>query len=137
MLCEKCGKNTATVHTVQVVNGVRSETHLCPACAAQGGMDMREIFKEFQTSFMLPGMLRGVMGFMPVIPAFIAQAAPAETSAPPVLGVDGQPITVKPVEKAEEEDEVTKLKRELETAIAAENFEEAARLRDKIRAMQK
>ena len=132
MLCEKCGKNTATVHTMQIINGVKTEAHLCPACAAQNGVEMRDLFDEFQTSFMLPGMLRGVMGFMPVIPAFIAQPMAQTQTArpePPVLGVDGQPM-------AQAEDALAQLRRELQNAITAENFEEAARLRDEIRARQ-
>ncbi len=37
MLCKKCGKNTATTHIHTVINGVASETDLCPACAAESG----------------------------------------------------------------------------------------------------
>ena len=34
MLCEKCNKNQATFHYAEVINGVRSEHHLCSECAA-------------------------------------------------------------------------------------------------------
>lgn len=37
MLCEKCGKNTATTHIRTVINGVLSEKNLCPICAAEEG----------------------------------------------------------------------------------------------------
>ena len=37
MLCEKCGKNNATVHIRSVVNGVISEKNLCGYCAASEG----------------------------------------------------------------------------------------------------
>ncbi len=37
MLCEKCGKNTATTHIRSVVNGVVREINLCPHCAAEDG----------------------------------------------------------------------------------------------------
>ena len=33
MLCEKCNKNQATFHYAEVINGVRSEHHLCSECA--------------------------------------------------------------------------------------------------------
>lgn len=33
MLCQKCGVNEANVHMVQVVNGKRTEQHLCSQCA--------------------------------------------------------------------------------------------------------
>ncbi len=38
MLCEKCGKNTATTHIRSVVNGVVREKNLCSHCAAQEGV---------------------------------------------------------------------------------------------------
>ena len=37
MLCEKCGKNTATTHIRSVINGVVSEKNLCAVCAAEEG----------------------------------------------------------------------------------------------------
>ena len=33
MLCSECGKNPATVHLMQSVNGVKTERHLCAECA--------------------------------------------------------------------------------------------------------
>ena len=33
MLCNECGKNQATVHSVQYINGAKSEVHLCAECA--------------------------------------------------------------------------------------------------------
>lgn len=36
MLCEKCGKNTATTHIRTVVNGHVYEKHLCDYCANDG-----------------------------------------------------------------------------------------------------
>lgn len=35
MLCDRCHKNEATVHLVQIVNGNKKEEHLCQHCAAQ------------------------------------------------------------------------------------------------------
>lgn len=37
MLCEKCKKNTATTHIKTVVNGVVTEKNLCGYCAAMSG----------------------------------------------------------------------------------------------------
>lgn len=34
MICQKCGKNTATTHIRTIVNGVLQEKHLCSQCAA-------------------------------------------------------------------------------------------------------
>ena len=38
MLCEKCGKHTATTHLKRTINGKTTEHHLCSACAAQEGI---------------------------------------------------------------------------------------------------
>ena len=38
MLCDKCGVNQATVQYVQVINGDRTELHLCKDCAAEMGI---------------------------------------------------------------------------------------------------
>ncbi len=35
MLCDRCHKNEATVHIVQIVNGNKKEENLCQHCAAQ------------------------------------------------------------------------------------------------------
>ena len=37
MLCDKCGKNNATTHIKQIINGVVTERDLCPSCAAKEG----------------------------------------------------------------------------------------------------
>lgn len=53
MLCDKCGKNPATVHYKQVVNGQVSEQHLCGQCAAGSGvypefgeLDLNKLFSS-------------------------------------------------------------------------------------------
>lgn len=38
MLCQKCGKNSATTHMKRTVNGKTTEIHLCAACAAEQGI---------------------------------------------------------------------------------------------------
>lgn len=37
MMCERCGVRSATVHKVRVENGVKTERHLCEACARETG----------------------------------------------------------------------------------------------------
>lgn len=36
MLCEKCHERPATVHYTQIVNGHQTKMHLCEVCAGQG-----------------------------------------------------------------------------------------------------
>jgi len=38
MQCEKCNKYRATVHLTEIVEGKRSELHLCEACAQKEGV---------------------------------------------------------------------------------------------------
>lgn len=39
MLCDECGKNEAEVHLTQIVDNEMTTVHLCPACAADKGLD--------------------------------------------------------------------------------------------------
>jgi len=35
MLCERCGQRPATVHMTEIINGQKSDTHLCELCARE------------------------------------------------------------------------------------------------------
>ena len=35
MLCERCNEREATIHYTELVNGVRSEHHICSECASK------------------------------------------------------------------------------------------------------
>ncbi len=47
MLCEKCNKRMATVHLTKIINNKKSEMHLCQECAKESG----EFEFTFQPSF--------------------------------------------------------------------------------------
>lgn len=53
MICEKCKKNSATIFYQQIVNGEKREYHLCEECAAkmQSGVSFDTLFKGFLDSF--------------------------------------------------------------------------------------
>ena len=60
MLCEKCGKNSATVMYTQIVNGKKSSLNLCSQCASG-----ESLFDNFGSllSFGTHGILhRSLMG---------------------------------------------------------------------------
>ncbi len=38
MLCERCGSQPATVHLTSIVNGERTDLHLCGECAGEQGL---------------------------------------------------------------------------------------------------
>jgi len=41
MLCEKCKRNEATVHLTEIIKNVKSEVHLCEACARGIGLNSK------------------------------------------------------------------------------------------------
>lgn len=60
MLCEKCGKNTATFHYTEVLNGVKNEHHLCGECAAN--TDVSYYSSIFENDVNLTKLLSGFLG---------------------------------------------------------------------------
>ncbi len=41
MRCEICQNREATIHLTEIINGVRTETHLCEHCAAEQGIAVK------------------------------------------------------------------------------------------------
>ena len=37
MLCQECGKKPATLHFTKIVNGEKTEFHICESCASEKG----------------------------------------------------------------------------------------------------
>lgn len=157
MLCEECGKNPATIHYTQVQNGVATQMHLCAACMAkhQKGLNtMSSLISSLlsgvsgqkerpeQEKLRCPtcGMEyerfreTGLLGCADCYKAFAAQLAP-------MLGrIHGRTQHVGHVPPARSahisaQRELEKLRREMDEAVAKEEFELAAQLRDRIRAM--
>ena len=152
MLCEECKKNPAEVLMTTVVDGHAASRHLCRECvkkykagdlqavlaAVLSNMSQREerpalvcpvcgeTFDEFQKS--------GVLGC-----AGCYQACKSELT-PLIARVQGrsQHAGRRPPVSPEEEERLRQaeaLRAQMEAAVAVENFEEAARLRDALRAM--
>ena len=55
MLCESCNKRNATVHVTKILNGNKTELHLCEHCAKQS----EEI--PFDASFTINNFLTGLL----------------------------------------------------------------------------
>jgi protein arginine kinase activator len=60
MLCEECKKRPATVHFAKIVNGEKTEKHLCEQCA-KSTSDMFFDF-SFEPSFSINHLLSGLLG---------------------------------------------------------------------------
>ncbi|MCD8037031.1 MAG: UvrB/UvrC motif-containing protein [Clostridiales bacterium] len=163
MLCERCHKNEATVHTVQLVNGEKTEHYYCENCAKEIGFEKPISFQDiFQgllnytspiqggysstyanSSLRCPecGMTydelrrNGKFGcsscyeaFDPYIAGSLKSIHGDSTHKGKVPKRNGGTL----LKKHELED----LKRQLVDAISKEEYEEAAVLRDRIRALE-
>jgi len=163
MLCDICHKNEATVHLTEIIDNQITELHLCEECARQKGAKMEQHFgladllaglSDLGQQFESVGKAKlkcpncgltyedfrriGRLGCSECYEAFKdsleillkrihgstqhlgrAPAARAKTAAP--------------LKKASV---IELLRAKLQTAIEMEEFEEAAKLRDKIRALE-
>ena len=61
MICQKCGKNSATVYVTKVINGNKTEMYFCEYCAREKG----EMDNPFEGNFPLHQFFSGMMGFLP------------------------------------------------------------------------
>src|SRR3989344_1211706 len=161
MLCDICGKFEATVHLTEIVNEEVTKLHLCEGCAREKGAEMEE---HFGLSDLLAGLSDigaqlepevveavkcpacgftyqnfrkvGRLGCGACYEAFKKQLGPLLRR---IHGADRHvgkvPLTVGKTVK--DTRDLQELKVRMEKAIQAEEFEEAARLRDKIREFEK
>lgn len=154
MLCESCKEREATVHLTQVVDGAIKKLHLCEDCAAKSGIDL-------QGPISITDILLGMGVSKPADPLDGERTCPrchmrrtdfkktgrfgcatcyeafAEELPPLLKAMHRSDQHVGKVPQRENARvqagaELSHLQKEMEKAIAAENFEAAARLRDQI-----
>ncbi len=154
MLCENCNANEATFHRVQVINGARSETHLCSECLAsqQGAINIGS---------MIATLLSPVEHVAPAsqmackrcgtTPARFRQTGRlgceqcyTDLSAmiePMLKRVQGRSRHVGRVpegaKQSEPSDPVHELRMQIQDAVEKEDYETAAQLRDEIKKYEK
>ncbi|MDO9543304.1 MAG: UvrB/UvrC motif-containing protein [Kiritimatiellia bacterium] len=158
MLCKICGKKEATVHLTQMLNDEVRKMHLCEQCAEASGIDM-----DAPTS--VTNFLLGLGAPKNSAPGTAGRTCPqcrmrfadfkkasrlgcqncyvtfAEELEPLLNGMQkgARHMGKKPVHYASAVNvfpSPASLKKALEEAVASENYEEAARLRDQIRAAE-
>ena len=146
MRCDRCGKNEATFYYKSNINGKVTQIHLCPQCAEELG---------YTDSFRSAGMTGGLFGdffsrpFGMLEPFFNGFGSRMLTEFPEPVDVLGQAReSVSAAEEhgdllpKDEQDALTKqrkrnaLQTQLNLAVEAERFEEAAKLRDELRALE-
>ena len=166
MLCEECGKNPATVHYTEIVQGQKTEFHLCETCARDKGV---AAYEALAGPFSINQLLSGLLNFDPLV----KQRMEMPKSQCPHCGLTFQqfkqigrfgcphcyetfdPALDSLLKKIQSSDQhvgkvpkrrggvvalrrqLDDLKQELQDRIREEKYEEAARLRDRIRDLER
>ncbi len=166
MICQECGQETATVHITKSLNGRKSELHLCRRCAqAHDELDFSfEPQFSLHNFFgsLLGESLRGSREALrrskvqcPVCALTFAQFSQIgrlgcsecfrafdEQLAPLLRRIHGSSRHTGKVPRRSQgairfARELERLREELRLAVQREEFEKAAELRDRIRALEK
>ncbi len=159
MLCEKCNKNSATIYYQQIINGEKKEFHLCNECASkmQGVPSFDNMFKGFLDSFMDMGNVgyakqssfacpsckmtfdefrqTNKVGCADCYNAFKRQFGSVLKNIHGSVRHSGK-IPKNAGAKLYTKREIEKLREELKGAVENEEYEQAAKIRDKIRELE-
>lgn len=166
MMCQECSKKPATLHFTKIVNGEKTEFHICESCARERG----ELIPGTSGGFSIHNLLSGLLDFEP--------AGAGKTSKPTAprcehcgltyaqfskLGrfgcsecykffedrldplfkrVHGNTFHTGKVPKRtggriQQKREIERLKKELAQRVEQEDFESAARIRDQIKELER
>ncbi|MBI3312051.1 MAG: UvrB/UvrC motif-containing protein [Candidatus Omnitrophica bacterium] len=160
MTCDLCSKNNATVHLTEIINDETRELHLCESCAREKGSSAAE---QFGLAGLLAGLAdfgakngpkvetspcaqcgltyedfrkTGRLGCGNCYENFSKVLSPLLKRVHGSNRYQGRLFPPSRKKKAGPEEELGRLKERLKAAVAAEDFEEAARLRDRLRTQQ-
>lgn len=165
MICQECGKRPATLHFTKIVNGDKNEFHICETCAREKGEMIPGSSNGFSIHNLLSGLLDfepssvasakpqsvrcehcgltytqfsklGRFGCGSCYQSF------SEKLDPLFKRVHGNTVHVGKVPKrtgglVQYKREIESLKKEMMTRIESEEFEQAAKIRDQIREIEK
>ena len=165
MVCQNCGKNEANVKYTQIVNGVKKEMVLCEECAEKMGISNFKVnmpihfsnfFDDlFDDNFIKTGLLgcadcydmfedkidqvlKNMQGSIKHVgrkPLNIEEKM--KNTGENKANVNSQNSKAEKDKKVSQVDELESLKRELNVAIQEERYEDAAKIRDKIKDIEK
>ena len=162
MLCDECGGNAACVHMIKVLNGVKTEKHLCEACASSAGEDCFSTGIHFSVNDLVKAMFSqeldatttpelscpncgmdfadfsrfGKIGCSVCYGIFHEQLEPilrrvhgtsCHTGKVPLKAGDAVRLRLK----------VKGLRQDLDRSVQCEDYENAAKIRDSIRLLEK
>ncbi|MDD3839500.1 MAG: UvrB/UvrC motif-containing protein [Clostridia bacterium] len=163
MYCDKCKKNVATVHYTKIINGQKTEVHLCQQCAKESGEFA--LFTPFSINDLLSGFLdagydsqldygytstikcescgmsyddfkkHGRLGCSDCYASFDSRLLPLIRKIHGNVQHIGK-VPRKAGDHVRLKRERTSLKNKLQEAIKKEEFEKAAEIRDKIKEIE-
>lgn len=163
MLCDNCKNNEAEVHLTQIVDNEMTTVHLCPACAAEKGLDAESGSKNLPLSDFLAQMGQSGLGDEEVAVAGPCSYCHTTVDDFRKTGRLGCPhcysvyesqlrailrrihgstyhlgkVYVPPASEATDQSaRLAGLRRKLQRAVESEDFERAAVLRDQIRELE-
>jgi protein arginine kinase activator len=165
MQCQICQKDEATIHLTEITNGQRTEIHICEHCAKQQGLAAKnhmpinellsgllasqptdeELFGQTDKGVSCPGCgftleqfnKDAVLGCPDDYEIFEKSLLPliAKAHSGKTTHCGKTPSKLPAEEKTQVK--LINLQQELDKAIQSENYEQAAKLRDKITDLQK
>lgn len=165
MLCERCNKNEASVHAVTIINGEKSEQHLCSACAMSTQFSAPSIMELLSNFGMAPQAPQacacgntfsnfqktGLLGCSRCYEAYNNLLIPVIKRAQGgrIRHVGRRPSEYselvqaadaltkqQPAQEQTHEQECARLRHELREAVREERYERAAELRDRLRLLE-
>lgn len=158
MLCSECGKNEASVHKMTIINGVKTEQHLCAECAAKKNIMNTDIFSAgdfFKELFQLSGLPKvekavcsncgmslaqfehtGELGCSECYKAFEKDIIPVLTSIHGNAVHTGE-VPAEAGEEVQKRRKIAEIRKEISKAVAEENYERAAELRDELQSIER
>ena len=158
MLCDKCNKNQASVFYTKIINGKKTEQHLCEMCANEMGntFTFDDVFKNVfnintvgetnrhigvkkcdKCGLTLNELNKyGRLGCANCVDTFREHIEPALKNIHSLTEHKGKK-SLKQIETSPVKDKKEELKAKLKEAISNEEYEKAAEIRDALRAMEK
>lgn len=162
LLCERCGKKPATVHYTEITNNKKQELHLCEECAREAGITgfggmPQFIFQDFLGGLFEPEpeapmvvgrrcprcglkeedfLRRGILGCAECYSEFRGTVEQVLHRIHGTVQHTGK-VPARSGKISGVKQELARLRRELEMAVRKEEFEKAAKLRDRIRELEK
>jgi protein arginine kinase activator len=154
MICEKCGKNPATVHLTNLDQGQKKEWHLCGECAREGSnviwfhspfmpISFKDLLSQMATGKKVQAACskcgttmeqfrqNGRLGCASCYKDLRNELIPVLRSVQGKLQHTGsRPAASKTQTDLEE------LRKELQQAVLTEEYEKAAKIRDRIRQLE-